>query len=105
MNIAVFIRTFREHMREFCANLALFQSKLSPYRSRLIIAINCADKAAPISRHSASLTAAQIANLEHQRKYISQIFYLPQDQIMFYSAKERLYLDVLMRKIYGCMIR
>lgn len=49
-----------------------------------------ADKAAPISRHSTSLTAAQIANLEHQRKYISQTLHLPQDQIIFYSAKENL---------------
>ena len=99
------VYVLRADQRDYANDLALFQSKLSPYRSRLIIAINCADKAAPISRNSASLTADQIANLEHQRKYISQIFHLPQDQIMFYSAKERLYLDVLMRKIYGCMIR
>ena len=46
-----------------------------------------------------------MANLEYQRKYISQIFHLPQTQIMFYSAKEKLYLDVLMQKIYGCVIQ
>lgn len=36
------VYVLRADQRDYANDLALFQSKLSPYRSRLIIAINCA---------------------------------------------------------------
>lgn len=95
------VYVLRADLRDYARDLTLFQEKLTPYRARTVIAINCADKAEPISRGSAGLTGEQIDNLERKRLSVSQIFHMPKEQVIYYSARERINLDVLMRQIYS----
>lgn len=97
------VYVLRADMRDYTRDLALFREKLSPYRARIVIAINCADKAEPTSRESTDLTGEQIDNLERKRSSVSQIFHMPKEQVIYYSARERINLDVLMHQIYNRM--
>lgn len=70
----------------------LFPSKES--KEKLIIAINFADKIEPINRHG-GLTQEQRDNLDKRISQVSQVFKLPHSSIIYYSAEDRINLDIL----------
>lgn len=94
------IYILRADQRDFAVNeiilSQLFSSEVS--KNKLIIAINYADKIEPINRRG-GLTQAQKINLDKRVVQISQVFKVPQSNIIYYSAEDEINLDILVSLI------
>lgn len=67
-------------------------------RSKLILAINYADKIEPINR-KIGLSSDQISNLNKRVSEVSRIFNIPTNDILYYSAADNINMDLLERKM------
>lgn len=74
----------------------LFKNKVE--KKKVILAINYADKIEPINRGE-GLSDEQIDNLHRKVEEVANIFEVKKKNIVYYSAKDELYIDFLMDKI------
>ena len=90
----------RADQRDFAVDEILFKSMFTSDedRKKVIFALNFAEKIEPISREN-QLSSQQILNLNKKVKEVAQIFNVSREDILYYSAKDNINLDVLMKKI------
>ena len=90
----------RADQRDFAVDEILFKSMFASYedRKKVIFALNFAEKIEPISREN-QLSSQQILNLNKKVKEVAQIFNVSREDILYYSAKDNINIDVLMKKI------
>lgn len=76
----------------------IFENKVE--RSKVIIALNYADKVEPINRKNFfQPSEAQLDNLKERVNQVSKIFDVPSKNILYYSAKEAYNIQILIKKI------
>lgn len=90
----------RADQRDFSVDEELFNSMFysASERSKVIIALNYADKVEPVNRKT-GLSSGQIASLERKMDEVSRIFAFPSTDILYYSATDGINLEKLAAKI------
>lgn len=96
----VVVYLLRADQRDFSVDEVLFNIMFqnAKERSKIIIALNYADKVEPLSRLK-KLTDEQLDNLKRKVEEVSQIFGCPKEDVVYYSATDELNLDKLAEKI------
>ncbi len=96
----VVVYLLRADQRDFSLDETLFGRLFcsSTDRSKVIIAMNYADKIEPVNR-GWRLSTEQISNLNIKVNEISKIFAFPQTDIVYYSAVDGFNLEKLVEKI------
>lgn len=97
-NVVVYV--LRADQRDFAVDEMIFSNlfKNSDERSKIVIALNYADKVEPLNRKR-ELSNEQLLSLKRKIKEVSRIFNFPQNDIIYYSATDELNLDILEKKI------
>lgn len=96
----VVVYLLRADQRDFAVDETLFHSmfKTAAERSKVILALNYADKIEPINRKY-GLSSEQLNSLRRKIDEVSRIFDFSKDDILYYSATEEINLDRLVTKI------
>lgn len=96
----VVVYLLRADQRDFAVDEVLFNSmfKNDIDRSKVILALNYADKVEPINRKS-ELSAEQLDSLKRKINEISRIFDFSKDDILYYSATDGINFQGLVTKI------
>lgn len=96
----VAIYLLRADQRDFSVDEVLFKSmfKDSAEKAKVIIALNCADKVEPINRKG-GLSSAQLDSIKKKIDEISRIFGFPKTDILYFSARDGINFENLVKKI------
>ena len=96
----VVVYVLRADQRDYSADEKVFKTlfKDNTAYEKVIMAINYADKIEPINRNE-GLSNEQIANLQRKVEYVSNIFKIEKNNIIYYSAKDQINIDLLVDKI------
>lgn len=96
----VVVYLLRADQRDFAVDEILFANMFveTQERSKVIIALNYADKIEPINRKG-GISLEQKNSLERKVNEISRIFRFPAEDIIYYSATEMINFDILVKKI------
>ncbi len=96
----VVVYVLRADQRDFAVDEILFKNlfKNTNARSKVILALNYADKVEPINRKS-TLSDEQKINLKQKMKDVSRIFSFPERDIVYYSATDGVNRNNLIDKI------
>ena len=94
------VYVLRADQRDFSIDEICFNNMFKTYeeKSKVILALNCADKIEPINRNS-FLSSEQIMNLNKKLYEVSKIFNISTDNILYYSAADKINIDILTNKI------
>ena len=96
----VVVYLLRADQRDFSVDEVLFNNmfKDTVERSKVILALNYADKIEPINRNGA-LSLEQLNSLTRKIEEVSRIFNFPKRDILYYSATDGINFDNLVNKI------
>lgn len=96
----VVVYVLRADQRDYSEDEKVFKTlfKDKTTYEKVIMAINYADKIEPINRKE-GLSNEQIANLQSKVEYVSNIFKIEKNNIIYYSAKDQINIDLLVDKI------
>lgn len=96
----VVVYLLRADQRDFSVDEALFNAMFQneAERSKVIIALNYADKVEPLNRIE-GLSKEQVDNLKKKKRNVAKIFGYSCKDIMFYSAKDGVNIDELAKRI------
>jgi len=96
----VVVYVLRADQRDFALDEQLFKACFGEesQRSKVIIALNYADKIEPVNRQNI-LTAEQVRNLEKKVEEVSRLFGFPKENIVYYSASQEINVGKLLRKL------
>lgn len=101
----VVVYVLRADQRDYAEDEKIFRELLQKGKmSRVILAINYADKMEPANRKP-GLSQMQKENLERRRKEVARVFQVPLDSIIYYSAADEINLNQLADKIAGKVSR
>lgn len=91
----------RADQRDYAMDEMIFRNIFSDSseKEKVVLALNFADKVEPVNRHSVELLPKQRANLETKVNDVSKIFQISKRNIVYYSAKSNLNMDILVRCI------
>lgn len=94
------VYVLRADQRDFSIDEICFNNMFKTYeeKNKVILALNYADKIEPINRN-AFLSNEQISNLDKKINEVSKIFNMSNDNIFYYSAADKINIDVLTNKI------
>lgn len=94
------VYVLRADQRDFAVDQILFESmfKSTEQRKKVILALNYADKIEPLNRKT-SLSEQQIKNLDKKIRDVANIFNVSCDNILYYSATDRININLLVNKI------
>lgn len=94
------VYVLRADQRDFAVDQILFKEMFKTYeqRKKVIFALNYADKIEPINRKT-SLSEQQIKNLDRKVRDVANIFNVPYDEVIYYSAIDRININLLVNKI------
>lgn len=97
-DIAVYV--LRADQRDFALDEVLFKSMFSDEekKNKVLMALNFADKVEPINR-TYTLSQAQLNNIDKKIFEVSRIFGIPEQDIVYYSAKDGTNFDALVKRI------
>lgn len=96
----VIVYLLRADQRDFSVDEVLFNSMFNDAteRSKVIIALNYADKIEPINRNG-GLSLEQLNSLKRKIDEVSKIFNFPKKDILYYSATDGINFDTLVNNI------
>lgn len=100
------VYVLRADQRDFHLDLSVFESlfQQKSHNSRVLIAINFADKIEPINRSQNKLPShEQLSNLLKKREIIQDLFKMPSSNIVFYSADTGYNLPEFTQKIVSIL--
>lgn len=96
----VVVYLLRADQRDFAVDEVLFKNmfKDASERAKVIIALNHADKVEPINRKE-GLSSEQLESLRKKIDEISHIFDFPKKDILYFSARDGINFETLIKKI------
>lgn len=98
----VVVYLLRADQRDFAVDEMLFNNMFKNYaeKSKVIIALNYADKIEPINR-KIGLSTEQLNSIKRKIDEVSHIFDFPKEDILYYSATDGINFENLVTKIAG----
>lgn len=95
----VVVYVLRADQRDFAVDEMIFKNLFSSDdKKKVILALNYADKIEPVNRKR-GLTSEQLYSLQRKVYEVSRIFEMPRSNILYYSAVEKINLNLLVERI------